>query len=386
MKNFALAFGLVLVSSTAHAEGQDFSGDAALLYRMAACGSDTPVDAKLEKIVERHCKYMAQHEGEFRKTYIDKGHTWFESVVPKDAPKTVVYPFGGGDLLSALVAFPDATEITTISLERAGDPRRLKNLTPNQLENSLGALRAEIGGLISVGSNTSENLSAQQKNDLPGQVSSFLIGLVTAGYEPVAMRYFTLDDTGKIHYLEQAEIDAMDKAAESHKTKALKGDWSSPNFSDAFTNVEITYKRKGETQLRVHRHIGWNLGDDYMGKHPELRLHLEAKGKVTMLTKGASYLLWSSNFGLIRNYMLDHLAWMLSDSTGIPPRYAKKAGMIQETYGYYNGAFLEGGQGTQNDLDFIDLWAKQPRRKLPFRFGYVDKDKQAHLVVTRPHP
>jgi hypothetical protein len=383
----SLAFALVLASTTyVHAEGADFSADAALLYRVAACGGEASVDAKLEKIVERHCKYMAQHEGEFKKTYIEKGRAWFDSVVPKDTPKTVVYPFGGGDLLSALVAFPDATEITTISLERAGDPRRLSTLTANQVDNSLGARRAEIGGLISVGSNTSENLSAQQKNDLPGQVSSFLIGLVTAGYEPVSMRYFTLDDTGKIHYLEQAEIDAMDKAAESHKTKALKGDWSSPNFSEAFTNVEIQYKRRGETAVRVHRHIGWNLGDDYMGKHPELRLHLEAKGKVTMLTKGASYLLWSSNFGLIRNYMLDHLAWMLSDSTGIPPRYAKKAGMVQETYGYYNGAFLEGGQGTQNDLDFIELWSKQPRRKLPFRFGYVDKDKQAHLVVTRPHP
>ena len=60
--------------------------------------------------------------------------------------------------------------------------------------------------------------------------------------------------------------------------------------------------------------------------------------------------------------------------------------MIQETYGYYSGAFLEGAQGTQNDEDFLALWAQQPRRKLPFRFGYVDKDKQAHLVVTRPHP
>ncbi len=388
MNHLAIAFGLVLAVAPmrqARAEGADFSADAALLYRIAACGGEASVDPKLEKIVERHCKFIAQHGAEFRKQYIEKGHTWFESVVPKDAPKTVVYPFGGGDLLSALVAFPDAIEITTISLERAGDPRRLKTLTPNQVENSLGALRSEIGGLISVGSNTSENLSAQQKNDLPGQVSSFLMGLVIAGYEPVSMRYFTLDGTGKIHYLEQTEIDGIDKAAESHKTKALKGDWNSPSFSEAFTNVEIQYKRRGESQVRVHRHIGWNLRDDYMGKHPELRLHLEAKGKVTMLTKGASYLLWSSNFGLIRNYMLDHLAWMLSDSTGIPPRYAKKAGMIQETYGYYNGAFLEGAQGTQNDEDFLELWAHQPRRKLPFRFGYVDKDKQAHLVVTRPH-
>src|SRR5690606_28371817 len=113
---------------------------------------------------------------------------------PKTAPKTVVYPFGGGDLLSALVAFPDATEITTISLELGGDPRRLRKLSPRSVQQSLGGLRAEIGGLISVGSNTTENLSAGQRNELPAQVSSFLLGLVAGGYEPVSMRFFRLDD------------------------------------------------------------------------------------------------------------------------------------------------------------------------------------------------
>src|SRR6185295_8377785 len=160
-----------------------------------------------------HCKSILARMAEFRTTYFDKGRAWFDGVVPRDLPKTIVYPFGGGDLLSALVAFPDATEITTISLELAGDPRRLRTLSPAAIERSLGALRSEIGGLISVGSNTSENLSNQQRNDLPGQVSSFLLGLVAAGYEPVSMRYFTLDDTGAIHYLSQAEIDELDQAA-----------------------------------------------------------------------------------------------------------------------------------------------------------------------------
>jgi hypothetical protein len=75
---------------------------------------------------------------------------------------------------------------------------------------------------------------------------------------------------------------------------------------------------------------------------------------------------------------------MLSDSTGIPPSYARTAGMVQETYGFYNGAFLEGAQDSKADEAFVELWHGQKARPLPFRFGYVDKDKQAHLVVTRP--
>ena len=393
MRFVALSFAVVVVTTgTAAADGVDFIDDAKLLYRVAACGNaDQPLPAelshgdaklaeKLTKIVERHCKKISEQLGKFRAQYFEKGRAWFDEVVPKTVPITVVYPFGGGDLISALVAFPNAIDITTISLEQSGDPRRLRKLTPAQLDASLGALRVEIGGLISVGSNTSENLSAQQRNDLPGQVSSFLLGLVAGGYYPISMRYFRFDELGAIDYLDQAEIDAL----ESEKKQSLKHDWQSPSFSRAFANVEIEYKKPSDTITRFHRHIAWNLGDDYMMKNPQLVRHLEKKGKITMMTKGASYLLWRGDFSLIRNYMLDHLAWMLSDSTGIPPAYARSAGMVQETYGYYSGAFLEGSQASRHDEAFIELWRSQKRRKLPFRFGYVDKDKQAHVVVTRP--
>jgi hypothetical protein len=391
----------------AYAQGVDFIDDAKLLYRVAACGGTDAVDAKLEAVVERHCKTITAKLADFRATYFEKHRAWFDAVVPATVPKTVVYPFGGGDLISALVAFPQATEVTTISLELAGDPRRLRTLTAKQVEHSLGGLRAQIGGLISVGSNTTVNLSAGQGNELPAQVSSFLLGLVAGGYEPVSMRYFKLDDAGAIVYLEQADIDAADAAAVARLKKLKKRkeklkeappppvvegeppappkhNWQDPNFSLAFSNVEIQYRKIGETAVRVHRHIGWNLGNGYLKRHPQLVRHLEKKGSVTMLVKGASYLLWRGDFSKIRGYILDHLAWMLSDSTGVPPAFAKPAGMIQETYGVYTGAFLEGVRTAKHDADFIELWKKQKRRKLGFRFGYVDANKQAHLVVTRP--
>jgi len=387
-------------------KGVEFIDDAKLLYRIAACGGTDVVDDKLAKVVEKHCKTITEKLEKFRTEYFGKNRDWFTAVVPKDVPKTIVYPFGGGDLLSALVAFPDATEITTISLELAGDPRRLKTLKPTAVQLSLGGLRAEIGGLISVGSNTTENLSAGQRNDLPAQVSSFLLGLVAGGYEPVSMRFFTLDDVGDVHYLEKSEIDAMDKEAAAKLKKQKKAppkpvtppvegeppppvtakthNWLNPNFSLAFSNVEIQYRKVGETAVRVHRHIGWNLGDGYLKMHPQLIRHLEKKGQVTMLVKGASYLLWSPGFSRVRGYILDHLAWMLSDSTGVPPAFAKPAGMVQETYGSYTGAFLESWQATKHDEDFVALWKGQKKRRLPFRFGYVDMTKQAHLVVTQP--
>jgi hypothetical protein len=197
------------------------------------------------------------------------------------------------------------------------------------------------------------------------------------------MRYFTIDEAGELKYFEQADLDALDRPDAKH-SKKLKHDWESPNFSGVFQNVEIRYRKPGETTVRVHRHIGWNLGDDYLKQHPQLLRHLEKKGKVVMLTKGASYLLWRADFSLIRSYMLDHLTWMLSDSTGIPPVHARRAGMMQETYGSFNGAFLAGAQGGPIETSFVELWHKNRHRSLGFRFGYLDKDGAGHLVVTRP--
>jgi hypothetical protein len=382
--------------------GADFTAEARLLYRVAACAGTDPVPERLgPAVVAAHCKTIQAKQAEYRARYFEGGRAFFDALVPDDVPAQVVYPFGGGDLISALVAFPEAKEITTISLELAGDPRRIDTLDSRRLETSLAALRVEIGGMLAVGSNTSANLSASQRNDLPAQVSSFLIALAAGGYEPVGMRYFTLGPDGAIQYLGAGDIDTLDEAAKKKNKKKpkpgeigkpkgaeRKGDWTSPNFSEAFAHVEIRYRRVGEDQVRIHRHIAWNLGDRYLADHPELIRHLSAKGKVAMMTKGASYLLWRPDFATIRNYMLGHLAWMVSDSTGIPPAFASKAGMVQETYGRFTGAFLPGVEGSERGKrhadDFRALWARNKVRKLPFRFGYVDVAKKPHLLVTRP--
>ncbi|HUQ05188.1 MAG TPA: hypothetical protein VM261_21945 [Kofleriaceae bacterium] len=366
-------------------DGANFIDEATRLYKDVACQDrEKLVDEKMGKVVDRHCKWVDEQLTAYREKYITGGRAFFDEIEPDDIPKTVVYPFGGGDLISALAAFPDADEITTISLEMAGDPRRIGKLTTPQLDASLSRLRGELGGTLSVGSNTSENLSSSQRNDLPAQVSSFMLGLAAAGFEPVSMRYIRLADDGAIHYITADEIAASDGRA----TRARKGDWNDPNFSEEFANVEIEYRKHGDPadRIRVHRHFGWNLRDKELGEAPQLIRHLEQKGKVTVLVKGASYLLWRGDFSMIRNYLLANLAWMLSDSTGIPPKLAREAGMVQETYGRFSGAFLEGADGTRHSDDFKALWAKNKKQKLPFRFGYVDAAKQAHLVVTRPAP
>jgi hypothetical protein len=105
------------------------------------------------------------------------------------------------------------------------------------------------------------------------------------------------------------------------------------------------------------------------------------------MTKAASYLLWREDFSRVRSYLLSHMVFMISDSTGIPPGYAAKAGFVQETYGTFEVSFLEASE--RINADFVALWRGQPHRKLPIRYGYIDGAKpegHVHLLVTRKGP
>jgi hypothetical protein len=363
--------------------GADLLASVELLYDVVACGGDgklpdamTDKDGKLAAIVKEHCASLRPYIDKFRTAYFDKARAWFVEHEPKDLPTVVVYPFGGGDLLSALVAFPDATEITTISLELSGDPRKLAGLTPAQLKDNLLGFRHEVGSLINNDLSSSMNMSDQQRNALAAQLSSHLLGLVTGGYELVGARYFVLDDRGEIHYLTQVELDADTRSGTS-----LRGNWKAPAFAQSFANVELQFRKRGESTVRVFRHIAWNLDNAHLKTNPQLILHLAAKGKVAVLEKGGHYLLWIEDFATIRNYLLDHLVWMVSDSTGIPPNLAPN--MVQEAYGRFDAPLLDTVKGIRSDAAMRQLW-KTPAGTVTFRYGYTDKSGHAGVLITKP--
>jgi hypothetical protein len=372
------------MSSIARADDAavDYISDARLYYRVVACKGTDALPANLDApTIEKHCAEMAKRYERFTEKYVTPAQTFFAQLRPAGLPTTVVYPFGGGDLASALVTYPEAREITTISLEHAGDPTRLGKLTKkSMLNNALANYRAAIFGLLTLNDSTSENMRKLERGGIPGQLSFHLTGMAALGYEPVSLKFFNLNDDGSIHYLTKPEYEALEKKIAKKKNHS----WVDTDFSEAFTNMELSFRKAGDATapVVVHRHIAWNLGDKLF-KGSALEKHLTAKGKVAAMTKAASYLIWNSGFSGIRNYLLANMAWMASDATGIPPRFAKKAGFEIVTYGTFKGAFLEEADPTIGE-EMVKLWAGQPRRKLPFRYGYPDSEKNLHLMITRP--
>ena len=280
-----LAAGLCAAAPAAADEGAapaDFISDARLFYRIVACGGTDPLPPTVDaKVVDAHCAEMAKRYQHYSEKYVTPARTFFAPLRPANVPATVVYPFGGGDLGSALVTYPDAREITTISLEHAGDPTRLAKLDKKQLRAALAAYRDASEGLLALYDSTSENMRKLERGGIPGQLSFHMTGMTALGFEPVSLKYITLNPDGTVHYLTAAEIDAV----AHRKAKKVKGGWVDTDFSEAFSHMELTFRKAGDPKapLIVHRHFAANLANKAFKDSP-LHKHLLAKGKFSAIT------------------------------------------------------------------------------------------------------
>ena len=369
--------------------GTDFGPQARVMFRVAACGDEEAIPERFSaKAITAHCKEMAGIYTSYRKAWADAAKAFIAELRPRDLPRTVVYPFGGGDLSSALVVYPDATELTTISLEAAGDIRVIDTIKSAKLDDAVDSIGNEIRRLYRSAHSTTKSLQAVAHFELPGTIMFALAGLAVHGMEPVTLRYFDIETDGSLTYLTGGQLE--DRAAEflakklgKDPPKKITHYWYEQ--ISAFANVEIQFRPRGDAAapVRTYRHIVANLDDSHMTADDRVLRHLRGKGRVSVVTKAASFLLWYDDFTQIRDYLLHNLAWMISDASGIPPSYAGPAGFEQLTYGEFTGPyFIIDDKNTR--AEFVKLWKAQPHRELPFRFGYPDNANHNHLMITRP--
>lgn len=392
LRHAIVVVALLALPSRARAEPpRDFTPEIRILHAVAACGEPAPAGYSA-KVVDAHCAAVQKAIAAWKTNWRDKAGPFFAELLNGNYPSSVVYPFGGGDLLSLLAVYPDAIEYTTLSLEGMGDPRPIRQLAtddPKQasrravaLGDKLAKLRKILQENLSWAWNTTDDLSASSSEtgaDIPGILVLTLVALEANGYEPLEARYWKPDAKGAVVPLTQRDIDAFDAATQGKKaarkmTNAVQ--------QGAFNDIEIVFRKKGDASApnKTFRHLTADLSDKGLEADGSALAHLEQKRAIAALTKAASYLLWKPSFGTLRGYLLAHMTQMISDDTGIPPRYAKPAGFTQEVWGTYGGSFFA---FAEQDVakEMIELWHRNTR-PLAFRFGYYDNRRTPHLLHT----
>jgi hypothetical protein len=347
--------------------GTQFTKQIQAAFRVAGCGGDDSlIPSHIDKkLVDTHCNLLKGGYAEYKREWLDVAGPFIAKLRPAGLPTTVVYPFGGGDLVSALATYPDATELTTISLEIAGDIRPIDKADNKRLGTELTQLRDHLGKLFLKAHSRTINLDIETHGAIPGEVAYTMAALVIHGYEPVTFRYFSFNPDGTLKWLTDDDI-------AKNKNQGREG---------PFANAEIRFKKPGDSKVRVLRHVAYDLSDSSLKRTPGLLKHLESKGKVSTMTKAASHLLWDDgNFSTIRNYLMKNTDWMISDTTGVPPRIAKKYGFVQDVYGAYEWPEPFGTVNNADATAFHELF--KTAKPITFRYGYPDNKSHGHIVVT----
>ena len=366
------------------AEPVAFVAEARLLARIVACtDTEAPLPAGVDpKVVASHCREMKRAMTKYKDRWLATARPFIAGLVPAGLPATVVYPFGGADLNNALAVYPDAAEITTLSLEYSGDPRTITTLRGGALATSLRLTAQFVGKLIAVNHNRTLDLERLVMDAVPAPLVFALVGLGLHDRELVSVHAFTLADDGAVRYLTADDLAAIDRDLALAPTPAKRRAASNA----AFPHVEVRFRKRATASapagpVQVFRHLRANLANDHFGPDTAVGRHLAAKGRVAAMTKAASYLLWRGAFTNVRSWLLANMIWMISDSTGPPPSAATAAGFVQDVWGHFNGAAFAAPSDGGGEL--VRYFATQPARKLPFFFGYPDRANRAHLVVTR---
>ncbi len=366
-----LLLSLLLAPAASHGAPASFATEIGLHFQLTACGpGKQDLAAVYGAAYKRHCRAVKQIHKRYTTLWVARVNRFFAKHRPAGVPKRVVTPFSGGDLAALLAVFPQATEYTSISLEASGDPRLIKRLKGRKLVANLTEVRKTLKKYYGLAHHRTTSLRSHSLSSLTGELSFAVSALQAHGYAPVDLRYFQIAADGALKYVTAEEVAAVDKAGSAVGARKL------------FSNMELHF-RKGDGPHKIYRHMRQDLSNK--GFHPTspLYLHLKAKKAICGMVKAGSYLMPMKMFANIRAFMLRNIAWMVADSTGPSPRQAAAAGLKQRFHGAYKGAFSwrKGSPGKHHDPQRLRVWGKQPKRWLPFRFGYPDNSQNNHLII-----
>ncbi|MCU0795164.1 MAG: hypothetical protein MUF31_04430 [Akkermansiaceae bacterium] len=251
---------------------------------------------------------------------------------PLGNPNTVVYPFGGPDILHANSMFPTATTYVLLGLEDVGAVPDLASSDPTPL---LGRLRTVLNEPLRYGYYITEQMRVAPPAThimmttlaLSGAEISSVSGIDAAGRPGVEIRYRTAGGTSK-------------------RAIYVKADLSNRGFDSSLQ--------------------GW----------------LSRYSGDAAYFKAASYLPHDGNFSAVRDWVLANCRSVLQDDSGIPFRYYDSSKWETTLLGGYTSPIPVFSKFRQSDLASAYAAAGSVPQ-IPFGSGYHLRASEANLQIHR---
>jgi hypothetical protein len=269
---------------------------------------------------------------------------------------TLFYPFAGADFLYANAFFPDASNYVLIGLEPIGKLHRCDTMAKKDFLFYLEKIRSALYYSNQLGFFRTKSMEKDlNQQSLDGTLPLIVFYIRKTGYRLTGITYFNLDNKGGIVPCRQ--------------------DISTIGVRVAF--FDSTMKKH-----QVLYYLSYDLSDQNLKKHPELLQFVKSFGSQVGFLKAASYLMFTSGFQVMRNYLLDQESSILQDDSGIPYRFFKPSGWTVKLFGTYTQTIDLFKYKFQPDLQ--SAYEKQEtKHAVPFRIGYNVKFNETNLLFAK---
>lgn len=268
----------------------------------------------------------------------------------------VFYPYAGADFLYANAFYPDAANYILIGLEPIGRLHRCDTLHKKEFLGYLEKIRSSLYYSNQLGFFRTKSMEKDlNQKSLDGTLPLLVFYIRKTGHRLSGITYFTLDSKGGIV----------------------------PCKQDTSTiGVRVSFYDSTMRKHQVLYYLSYDLSDKNLNKHPELLTFVKLFGKQSGFLKAASYLMFTSEFRGMRNYMLEQESCVLQDDSGIPYRFFKPSSWSVQLFGTYTKTIDLFKYKFQPDL--LAAYEKQEtQHSVPFRIGYNVKFNETNLLFAK---
>lgn len=284
------------------------------------------------------------------------------------ACRTLMYPFGGPDILNAYQFFPACGSYVLFGLEQLGTVPKLDALTAADADRLVADLREALSDLFTrhyfITKSMETELSGSYVN---GTLPVVLLMLARLDAHLVSVERVTLAENG-------LEVSDVRVAAKTPAAAAA---------SAAVRAYRVTFVPAGSDRQQTA--IYFRAKAENGGLKQVVASYLRSLAPATTMLKAASYLLHDSQFSQVRSVILDSSTAILQDDSGMPYRFFKTPDWNVRLYGQYSKPIQDFNYGFQPDLQAAYTSANPP--ELPFSYGYHWRDGHfGVMVATRTAP
>lgn len=281
--------------------------------------------------------------------------TWVseKQYLGKQAPKTLLYPFAGGDFFYANLFYPNRDTIIMIGLEPTGSRFEIAQVDATKMEDYLTTLDRCMFYPHKLGFFRTLSMDDDFSHDLMnGTLHTFMFYLARNGFA--------------IHYVEYFDLDASgNKVAVKDGAKPM--------------GMKIGFSGAADKAVRELVYMSKDISNTGNKKDPSVLNYLKHRGNVVSFFKAASYLMYKDYFSDITNVVLGQSKIILQDDSGMPLATMQQGGFQAEVLGEYTKTINLFSNYFQKDMR-AEYEAKKPA-KLPFTIGYNAEFGECNLQL-----